>query len=85
MTAGAGSGYAANLCRMGFAEEEIAQLSDRLVDAVVAWGEVEVVAAQVSEHLRAGADHVALSVLSSDPPGALPVQQWRQLAKTLIP
>jgi len=84
MTAGAGSGYAANLRRMGFAEEEIAQLSDRLVDAVVAWGDLDVVAARIAEHLRAGADQVVLSVLSADPPGSLPVQQWRQLAKALI-
>jgi probable F420-dependent oxidoreductase len=84
MTAGAGSGYAANLRRMGFAEEEIAQVSDRLVDAVVAWGDLDVVAERIVEHLRAGADQVALSVVSADPPGSLPVQQWRQLAKALI-
>ena len=84
MTAGAGSGYAANLHRMGFAEEEIAQVSDRLVDAVVAWGDPDAVAARIVEHLRAGADQVVLSVLSADPPGSLPVQQWRQLAKALI-
>jgi probable F420-dependent oxidoreductase len=84
MTAGLGSGYAANLRRMGFGEEEIAQVSDRLVDAVVAWGDPDAVAARISEHLRAGADQVALSVLSADPPGALPVQQWQQLAKALI-
>jgi probable F420-dependent oxidoreductase len=85
MTARPGSGYAANLRRMGFAEEEIAQLSDRLVDAVVAWGDPDAVAARIAEHLRAGADQVALSVLSTDPPGSLPIQQWWQLAKTLIP
>jgi probable F420-dependent oxidoreductase len=85
MTAGAGSGYAANLRRMGFAEEEIAQVCDRLVDAVVAWGDLDAVAARIVAHLRAGADQVALSVLSADPPGALPVQQWRQLAQALIP
>jgi probable F420-dependent oxidoreductase len=80
-----GGGYAANLGRMGFAEDEIAQLSNRLVDAVVAWGDLDAVAARVAAHLRAGADQVALSVVSAAPPGALPVQQWRQLAKALIP
>jgi hypothetical protein len=69
---------------MGFAEEEIAQVSDRLVDAVLAWGDLDTVAARVSEHLRAGADQVALSVLSPDPPGSLPVRQWRRLAEALI-
>jgi probable F420-dependent oxidoreductase len=80
-----GGGYAANLRRMGFAEDEIAQLSNRLVDAVVAWGDLDAEGARVAAHLRAGADQVALSVVSAAPPGALPVQQWRQLAKALIP
>jgi probable F420-dependent oxidoreductase len=81
---GRGGGYAANLQRMGFAQDEIAQLSDRLVDALVAWGDLDAVAARVAEHLRAGADQVALSVVSAGPPGALPLEQWRQLAKALI-
>jgi hypothetical protein len=51
---------------------------------VVAWGDVDSIAARATEHLRAGADQVALSVLSGDPPGSLPVQQWEQLAKALI-
>jgi probable F420-dependent oxidoreductase len=84
MTGRGGGGYAANLHRMGFAEDEIAQLSDRLVDAVVAWGDLDAVAARVSEHLRAGADQVALSVISADPPGTLPVEQWRQLAEAVV-
>jgi probable F420-dependent oxidoreductase len=81
---GRGGGYAAHLRRMGFAEDEIAQLSDRLVDALVAWGDLDAVAARVAEHLRAGADQVALSVVSAGPPGALPVEQWRQLAKAVV-
>jgi probable F420-dependent oxidoreductase len=81
---GRGGGYAANLRRMGFAEHEVAQLSDRLVDAVVAWGDLDAVAARVAAHLRAGADQVALSVVSAAPPGALPLQQWRQLAEGLL-
>jgi hypothetical protein len=64
---------------MGFAEDEIAQLSDRLVDAVVAWGDVDAVAARVSEHLRAGADQVALSVISADPPGKQGCEQMLDL------
>ncbi len=80
-----GGGYAANLRRMGFAEDEIAQLSDRLVDALVAWGDPEAVAARIAQHLRAGANQVALSVLSTGPPGSLPVEQWRRLAPALIP
>ena len=76
--------YAANLGRMGFSEEEVAQLPDRLVDALVAWGDPDAVAARVQAHLRAGADQVTLSVLTADPPGTLPLQPHRQLAKALI-
>ena len=76
-----GGGYLANIRRMGFAEDEIAQLPDRLVDALVAWGDLDAVTTRISEHLRAGADQVALSVISAGPPGSLPVQQWRELAK----
>jgi probable F420-dependent oxidoreductase len=80
-----GGGYAANLRRMGFGEDEIAQLSDRLVDAVVARGDLDAVAARISEQLRAGADQVAISVLSQGPPGSLPIDEWRGLASASIP
>ena len=81
---GRGGGYAANLRRMGFGEDEIARLSDGLIDAVVAWGDVDAVAARVAEQLRAGADQVALSVLHEGPPGSLPLEQWRRLAAAAI-
>ncbi|HYY80994.1 MAG TPA: TIGR03620 family F420-dependent LLM class oxidoreductase [Actinomycetes bacterium] len=77
-------GYAANLRRMGFSEDEIAQLADRLIDGVVAWGDLDAIAERVGQHLAAGADQVALSVLSAGPPGSLPTRQWRQLAQALV-
>jgi hypothetical protein len=40
---------------MGFDQDEIGQLGDRLVDALVAWGDPDTVAARIFEHLRAGA------------------------------
>jgi probable F420-dependent oxidoreductase len=56
--------------------------SDRLVDALVAWGDPDTVAAKLSEHHAAGADHVAVQVLSDD--GAtFPREQWRLLAAAL--
>jgi len=76
--------YRANFHRMGFTDDEIARLDDRLVDAVVAWGDVDTLAQRVSEHLQAGADHVAVSV-TTGASGILPVDQWRQLATALIP
>ena len=52
--------YAARMAGLGYTAQEIADVSDRLVDAVVAHGDSAVVAAKVREHLRAGADHVTL-------------------------
>jgi probable F420-dependent oxidoreductase len=57
--------YANNLRRMGFGEEDVAGGgSDALVDAAIAWGSAEAIAARVHEHLDAGADHVCLQVIS---------------------
>jgi probable F420-dependent oxidoreductase len=75
--------YTSNLRRMGFAEDEIGQLGNRLVDGVVAWGDVDAVAARVSEHEHAGADHVAL-IVATDSPDRVPTNEWQQLASALI-
>ena len=63
--------YVNNLRRLGWDEEDLAGLSDRLIDAVVAWGDVKAVAGRVRAHRDAGADHVALQVVRSDP-GEIP-------------
>lgn len=74
--------YQASFRRMGFAEDDIQNLGDPLVDALVTWGDVDAVAAGVEAHLDAGADHVAVSVVggASDPP----VGEWRALAERLL-
>lgn len=59
-------GYAANFRRMGFTDEDISGLSDRLVDAVVAWGDADQIAERLDQHRGAGADHVVLSLLPAD-------------------
>lgn len=60
--------YRTNLRRVGFTEDDLANGgSDALVDALVAHGEPELVAAALAEHLDAGADHVAIHVLDDDP------------------
>ena len=75
--------FAGNLRRLGFPDVEFADAgSDRLIDALVAWGDVEVVRRRVKEHLDAGADHVALQVLTADP-AALPLREWRELSALL--
>jgi probable F420-dependent oxidoreductase len=75
--------YAGNLRRLGFTDTDFADGgSDRLIDALVAWGDVEDVRRRVKEHLDAGADHVALQVLTADPT-ALPLREWRELSALL--
>jgi probable F420-dependent oxidoreductase len=70
--------------RAGFGPEERANGgSDRMVDAVVAWGSPEAIAERVRAHLDAGADHVCLQVLDPDPNG-LPMAGWRALAPALV-
>jgi probable F420-dependent oxidoreductase len=52
--------------RLGFTDEDVAKPgSDRLVDAVVAYGTVDAIAARLKQHLDAGADHVPVQVLTS--------------------
>jgi probable F420-dependent oxidoreductase len=76
-------GYAENVRRMGFDDTDIAELSDRLVDGLTAWGDADAIEARVREHLDAGADQVALNVLSDgEQPGTLAV--GRTLAARLL-
>jgi probable F420-dependent oxidoreductase len=64
--------YVANLRTLGFGESDIADGgSDRLVDAIVAWGDEEAIATRVREHLDAGADHVAVQPYAETPADAL--------------
>ena len=59
--------YRNNWKRMGFSDEEITRPgSDRLVDALVAYGTPDQIAARLGEHLDAGADHVPVQVLTKD-------------------
>ncbi len=72
--------YRRNLADLGFVDEDLAGGgSDRLVDALVVWGSEQRVACRVREHLDAGADHVAIHVLTSDP-DRLPAEEWAGLA-----
>jgi probable F420-dependent oxidoreductase len=73
--------YARNLKGLGFTDEDFADGgSDRLIDALVAWGDEETIARRVREHLDAGADHVSINVLAADPEPGLPREAWRRLA-----
>src|SRR5262249_22376216 len=75
--------YLRNLRSLGFTDADFADGgSDRLVDAIVAWGSIDAIAARVRAHHTAGADHVCVQVLDADPQG-LPMRQWRELAPAL--
>lgn len=76
--------YVNNLRRIGFTDDDVrGSGSQRLVDALIAWGDPEAVAARVAEHHAAGADHVCVQVLTGR--GGLPREQWRALAPALVP
>jgi probable F420-dependent oxidoreductase len=74
--------YANNLLRSGFSEDDLAQVSDRLFDAIIAWGDEGAIMRRVAEHQAAGADHVCVQVLLADPQ-AFPREQWRRIAAAL--
>jgi probable F420-dependent oxidoreductase len=76
--------YMNNLRRFGITDDDIADGgSDRLVDTLVAWGDVDAARARVQAHLDAGADHVAVQVLTPER-GTLPLVEWRKLAPALL-
>jgi probable F420-dependent oxidoreductase len=68
------SNYMNNLKRLGFTDADVAKPgSDQLLDAVVAHGSADQIAKRLTQHLEAGADHVAIQVLGD----------WDQLLPTL--
>ncbi|MGZ4741235.1 MAG: LLM class F420-dependent oxidoreductase, partial [Ilumatobacteraceae bacterium] len=68
------SNYLNNWKRLGFTDKDLAKPgNDRLIDAVVAYGSADDIAARLNEHLEAGADHVAIQVLGG----------WDKLLPTL--
>ncbi len=76
--------YTNNLRRLGYGADDLAHGgSDRLVDAIVAWGSLDDVVGRVRAHLDAGADHVCIQVLPHEP-AALPRREWRELAEALL-
>ncbi len=59
--------YVSNLRRLGFSEEDVTKPgSDRLIDALALHGTADTIAAGLTEHLTAGADHVAIQPLGDD-------------------
>lgn len=78
--------YTNNWKECGFTQEDIDTLSDRLIDALVAWGDLDAIARRLDEHYTAGADHVCVQVMTQGGMTA-PVEEslpvWRDLARLL--
>src|SRR3954452_7143464 len=76
--------YTNNWLRLGFTDDDLANGgSDRLIDALVAWGDEATIAKRVQEHRDAGASHVCIQVLT-DSPRELPLDELRALAPALV-
>jgi probable F420-dependent oxidoreductase len=75
--------YTNNLRRLGWGDEDLtAPGSDKLVDAIVAWGDEQAIVDRVKAHHDGGADHVALQVLPLDGT-SVPMDDWRRLSEAL--
>ncbi|MET8646669.1 LLM class F420-dependent oxidoreductase [Streptomyces sp. NPDC004675] len=76
--------YTNSLLRFGFTEDDLADGgSDRLVDALFAWGDDDRIRERIEAFHAAGADHVAVQVVDAGPRDALPRAAWRRLAELL--
>ncbi|MDN3357694.1 TIGR03620 family F420-dependent LLM class oxidoreductase [Actinomadura sp. DC4] len=75
----------AKFLRLGYTEADIdgGRGSDRIVDDLVAWGDLDTIAGKLHHHLDAGADHVAVQVIGIEP-GTSAMPQWRHLAEALL-
>jgi probable F420-dependent oxidoreductase len=75
--------YTNNWLRLGFKENDISGGgSDRLIDAVIAWGDLKAVLNRIREHHAAGADHVCIQVLTDDAK-TFPMREYRELASAI--
>ncbi|MFF3332299.1 LLM class F420-dependent oxidoreductase [Streptomyces sp. NPDC002888] len=76
--------YTNNFLRHGFTEDDLADGgSDRLVDALFAWGDENRIRERINAFQEAGADHLALQVIDDGSREALPRGAWRTLASLL--
>ena len=75
--------YVRNLRHLGFGDDDFrGGGSGRLVDALVARGDEDAIAARVRAHHDAGADHVCIYVFGGGE-DTLPLEAWRRLAPVL--
>ena len=73
--------YQENWRRLGFSEDDWSgQGSDRLMDAMVAWGDETAIMARVQAHWDAGADHVCIQALAEGGFGSFDLAALERLA-----
>lgn len=71
--------------RLGYTDEDIADRgSDRLVDDLVFWGDLDTIVTKLHAHVEAGADHVGVQVIGIKP-GESAMPYWRMLGEALLP
>jgi probable F420-dependent oxidoreductase len=76
--------YTNNFLWLGFDENDFRNGgSDRLIDAIIAWGDLNAIRNRIREHHSAGADHVCIQVLTADR-HTLPLREWRDLASAVL-
>jgi len=76
--------YVNNLRRLGWGDPDLAEGgSDKLVDAIAAWGGTNATKSRIDEHRKRGADHVCLQVLRADPKGS-PTADLERVAKAVL-
>jgi probable F420-dependent oxidoreductase len=77
--------YTTALRRYGMTDDDLSGSgSDRFIDSAVVWGDDATIRQGVEAHLTAGADQVAVQVLSADASPHLPREEWRHLAEVLF-
>lgn len=82
--------YVRSLLALGFSEDDVAgHGSDRLLDALYAFGPPARAAERVRAHLDAGADHVAVQIVRADSDiaarrGSLAPHEWAAMAAELL-
>jgi probable F420-dependent oxidoreductase len=76
--------YTNNLRRLGWGDSDLADGgSDKLVDAIVAWGGTGAIKSRIDEHRKRGADHICLQVLRADP-ASPPTADLERIAKAVL-
>ncbi|EOD68231.1 TIGR03620 family F420-dependent LLM class oxidoreductase [Amycolatopsis vancoresmycina] len=70
--------------RLGYSDADLAGGSDRIVDDLVFWGDLDTITAKLRGHLDAGADHVGVQVIGVEP-GTSAMPYWRRLSEALLP